>query len=49
MACPEWQSGFIEKSLEHLSYRNQSATDSLVKLRNITWIQVYGPTTAATE
>ena len=52
-ACQEWQSGFIGKSLEHLWGMNQSATDSLLydkaKPRNITLIQVYGPTTAATD
>ena len=29
-ACQEWQSGFIEKSLEHLWDMNQSETESLL-------------------
>jgi len=30
MACQEWQSGFIGKSLEHLTDMNQSAANSLL-------------------
>ena len=30
-ACQEWQSGFIGKSLEHLSDMNKSATNSLLR------------------
>ena len=55
MACQEWQCGFTGKSLERLSDRYEPISDRATvvrlnaKLRNITLIQVCGPTTAATE
>ena len=52
-ACQEWQSGFIGKSLALVGYEPISDRVLVVRLkakpRNISLIQVYGRTTAATD